>query len=69
MRWRCQRGCEAGGAKRYPTAAEAELYARAFDRQDTRDLGRNAPLFGLFPLRLVHAVRQRRRRRDGQHAP
>jgi hypothetical protein len=30
MRWRCERGCGAGGEKRYPTAAEAERYARGF---------------------------------------
>jgi hypothetical protein len=60
MRWTCQRGCGAGGAKRYESAADAELYARAFDREDREDLGRRAPLFGLFPLRIARALRKRR---------
>jgi len=61
MHWRCQRGCGAGGSKRYDTAAEAEMYAGAFDREDREDLGRRAPLFGLFPLRLLRAWRRRGR--------
>jgi hypothetical protein len=63
MRWACQRDCGAGGSKRYATAAEAERYARVFDREDRRDLGRRAP-FGLLPMRLVRALRSRRRRSD-----
>jgi len=61
MLWRCQHGCGATGAKRYPTAEEALRYARAFDREDRDDLGRRAPLIGLLPLRIVRAVRARRR--------
>jgi hypothetical protein len=64
MRWACERGCGAGGSKRYATAAEADRYARAFDREDRRDLGRRAPV-GLLPMRLTRAVRSRRGRRDG----
>ena len=60
MRWRCERGCGAGGAKRYETAAEAARFARAFDREDRQDQGRRAPV-ALFPLRLARAARQRRR--------
>jgi hypothetical protein len=60
MRWQCERGCGAGGSKRYDSAGEASLYARAFDREDRDDLGRRAPLFGLFPLRLLRAWRQRK---------
>ena len=60
MRWRCERGCGAGGEKRYERAADAARYARAFDREDREDLGRRAPLFGLFPLRLVRVLRRRR---------
>ncbi|MFF0065375.1 hypothetical protein ACFYRC_28195 [Streptomyces sp. NPDC005279] len=60
MRWQCARGCGAGGSKRYPTAEEAKRYARAFDREDREDLGRRAPLVGLFPLRLMRALRIRR---------
>jgi hypothetical protein len=59
MRWRCQRGCGAGGAKRYPTAAEAMRNARAFDREDAADLGRRAPPMGLLPLRLRWVLRRR----------
>ena len=59
MRWSCQRGCGAGGAKRYPTAEEAARYARAFDREDREDRGRRAPMFGLWPLRIARALRGR----------
>jgi hypothetical protein len=62
LRWRCQRGCGAGGEKRYATAADAARYARAFDREDREDLGRRAPLVGLLPLRVVWAWRRLRRR-------
>jgi hypothetical protein len=61
MHWSCQRDCGAGGSKRYATAAEAERYARAFDREDREDLGRRAPLVGLLPLRLARAARRRGR--------
>jgi hypothetical protein len=61
MRWTCQRGCGAGGSKRYGTAREAEMYARGFDREDRNDLGRRAPLVAGFPLRLLRAWRRRRR--------
>jgi hypothetical protein len=59
MHWRCER-CPAEGSKRYPTPDEARRYAVAFDREDRRDLGRRAPLFGLFPLRLMHGLRRRK---------
>jgi hypothetical protein len=58
MRWSCERGCGAGGAKRYADPAAAARYARTLDREDSDDLGRRAPFFGLLPLRLA-----RRRRR------
>ncbi|WP_214364458.1 hypothetical protein [Pseudonocardia sp. H11422] len=61
MRWECQRGCGAGGAKRYPSAQDAQRYARAFDREDRADLGRRAPLFGLLPIRVAQALRGRKR--------
>ncbi|WP_326647863.1 MULTISPECIES: hypothetical protein [unclassified Streptomyces] len=38
----------------------AKRYAGAFDREDSEDLGRRAPLIGLFPLRLLRALRKRR---------
>jgi hypothetical protein len=62
MRWRCQRGCGAGGAKRYGTPQEARRYARAFDREDREDRGRRAPLFGLLPLRIARTLRGHGRR-------
>jgi hypothetical protein len=63
MRWECRRrGCDAGGSKRYATAEEASRYAGAFDREDRDDLGKRAPLLGLFPLRLARALRRRKRR-------
>lgn len=61
MRWECERRCGAGGAKEYASAADAARYASAFDRRDRDDLGRRAPLFGLFPLRVWRAWRERRR--------
>jgi hypothetical protein len=60
MRWRCQRGCGAEGAKTYATVRDAERYARAFDREDLEDRGRRAPVFGLLPLRIARALRGRR---------
>ena len=61
MTWSCERGCGAGGRKRYTSPAAATRYALAFDREDRDDLGRRAPLVGLLPLRLLRAVRRRRR--------
>lgn len=68
MRWRCARGCGAQGSKRYPTPQDAERYARAFDREDSADLGRRAPL-GLLPLRLLRTWRLRRRKGAGSGSP
>jgi hypothetical protein len=61
MRWTCERDCGAGGEKHYPSAADAARFARAFDHEDRRDLGRRAPL-GLLPLRLIRAIVHRRRK-------
>ena len=60
MRWQCERGCGAGGAKAYATPARAQRYAAGLDREDREDLGRRAPLIAGLPLRLVRALRQRR---------
>jgi hypothetical protein len=60
MRWSCARCTTPGGEKQYETAAEAERFARAFDREDRDDLGRRAPLFAGLPLRLLRAWRLRR---------
>jgi hypothetical protein len=61
MRWDCARGCGAGGSKDYSTADEASRYAKAFDREDREDLGRRAPLIGLFPLRIYRKLKGPRR--------
>jgi len=59
LTWRCQRGCGvAGGTKNYPSAAAAARYADAFDREDRADIGRRAPLIGLFPLRIWYRIRR-----------
>jgi hypothetical protein len=59
MRWTCARCGLLGGEKVYGSAAEAARFAAAFDREDRDDLGRRAPLVGLFPLRLWRAWRSR----------
>jgi hypothetical protein len=61
MRWTCGRCAVVGGSKKYATIAEAERFARAFDREDREDLGRRAPLVTGFPLRLLRAWRLRKR--------
>jgi hypothetical protein len=61
MQWECERGCgQASGCKTYATATQARRYAAAFDRRDTSELGKRAPLIGLLPLRLWHRLRQSR---------
>jgi hypothetical protein len=57
--WTCERGCGDGGQKCYPSAEQAQRYAAAFDRRDSDDLGRRAPLLGLLPLRLWRRLRSR----------
>ena len=52
LRWACERCGQSSGTKEYDTAAEAEKYAAAFNKRDTDDLGKRAPLIGLLPLRL-----------------
>lgn len=65
MLWHCARGGGgAEGSKRYPTAQDAERYARAFDREDQADMGRRAPL-GLFPFGCCAPWRLRRRKEAG----
>lgn len=65
MLWDCERGCGADGSKQYPSAEHARRYAEAFDREYGSDTA-NAPLFGLFPLRILHLARRASRR---QHPP
>ena len=57
MRWACERGCGAGGSKEYADPADASRFSRAFDREDRDDVGRRAPLFGMFPLRIYRALK------------
>lgn len=63
MSWSCARGCGAGGRKRYGSSEEAARYAAALDREDRSEVGRRAPLLGMFPLRIAHAFSRRRRAR------
>jgi hypothetical protein len=63
MLWECERDCDAGGRKTYASPAEARRYAAAFDREDRDELGRRAPVLGMFPLRLWHQMRRRSERR------
>ena len=64
MRWTCERGCDAGGAKEYANAEEASRYAAAFDREDRSELGRRAPLLGMFPLRLWWTLRKKHEEKE-----
>jgi hypothetical protein len=61
MSWTCARGCGAGSSKEYASAADASRFAAAFDREDRDELGRRAPLLGMFPLRLWWSIRRRGR--------
>jgi hypothetical protein len=65
MVWECQRGCGAGGRKEYATGHDASRYAQAFDREDRADVGRRAPFFGLFPLRIYRSLKTGRSGRSG----
>lgn len=62
MRWECARGCGVGGSKTYPSALDAARYAHAFDRRDSGEVGRRAPLIGLLPLRLWRHFQDRKSR-------
>ncbi|GAA4519169.1 hypothetical protein [Nonomuraea ferruginea] len=48
-------------AKWYASAEDGRRYAEAFDKEDRDDLGRRTPLVGLLPLRLIRALRRRRK--------
>jgi hypothetical protein len=58
MRWECERECGLTGEKRYASAAEAQRYARAFDRRDADDLGKR-PTLSLLPMWLARRVGRR----------
>ena len=64
MRWACERCGEEGGSKTNATAADAQRYARAFDRRDAEDVGKR-PLLSLLPLWLARKAG----RRDGASRP
>lgn len=59
MRWECVRCGAARGAKTYASEADARRFAAAFNKRDTDDMGKRAPLLGLLPLRLWRMVRRR----------
>jgi len=58
MRWACERCGQAAGAKEYANPDEARRYATAFNKRDSDDLGKRAPLLGLLPLRLWRRFRR-----------
>ena len=58
MHWACGRCGHPGGTKEYPSAADAQRYAVAFNKRDADDLGKRAPLLGLLPLRIWRRVRR-----------
>lgn len=58
MRWECERECGFAGEKQYASAAEAQRYARAFDRRDPDDLGKR-PTLSLIPMWLARRVGRR----------
>jgi hypothetical protein len=60
MTWRCAR-CAEGGAKQYSDPASAARFAAGLNADSAGGLGRRAPLIGLFPLRVWHHWRNRRR--------
>ncbi len=62
MRWWCERCGEEGGSKSYATGAEAQRYARAFDRRDVDEVGKR-PLLSLLPLWLARKAGGRSSRR------
>lgn len=59
MRWECVRCGAARGAKTYAREADARRFAAAFNKRDTDDMGKRAPLLGLLPLRLWRMMRRR----------
>lgn len=46
----------------HATPADAWQYAVVFDRAESADLGRRAPLIGFVPLRLARLLRRLRTR-------
>ena len=69
MRWECARCGAIGGHKTYSDPEQAERFAKAFDRRDADDIGRRAPLLGMFPLRIRYWLRGRVTRRGTPPRP
>jgi hypothetical protein len=61
MHWECQRGCGAGGTKRYDSPQDANRYASAFDREGSFDLSKR-PLLSLLPAAIAQRLAARRGR-------
>jgi len=64
MSWSCDRCGEELGTKTYASEASAQRYASAFDRRDSDNLGKRAPLLGMLPLRLWRRMKERVESRD-----
>jgi hypothetical protein len=62
MHWECERGCGAGGSKRYESPQDAIRYATAFDREDSADVSKR-PLLSLLPAAVAQRLAARRGRR------
>lgn len=60
MTWACERCRNEFGHKDYTTERDAQRYAATFDRRESDNMGRGAPLIGLFPLRIWHKFRAAR---------
>jgi len=58
LHWGCERCGEQMGEKAYPSAGDAERYARGLNIEDRDKTGHRAPL-GALPLRLWRMIRRR----------
>lgn len=61
MRWACERGCGAGGAKTYASAADAMRYAKALQRSDASRVASH-PTLSTLPLWLGRRLLRREHR-------
>ena len=59
MMWDCERCDTIGGVKEYGSPERARKFAAAFDVEDNEDVGRRAPLLGMFPLRMARYLRRK----------
>jgi hypothetical protein len=58
LRWRCDRDCGEGGEKTYASAAEAQGFARAFNKRDS-DKVADHPTLSTIPVWIVRKLRGR----------